>query len=114
MTECHFIAANMLETYALYQIPHGRTFVVECRACGMMKEIDRASLDRVSSLMSLKELSPASAAPCAERRTRGLWLEMEWGKGLMPDWLAFTIMALGVFFAVAAAAGNLARLIGWI
>jgi len=32
----------------------------------------------------------------------------------MPDWLAFTIMALALFFAVAAAAGHLARMIGWI
>ena len=32
----------------------------------------------------------------------------------MPEWLAFTIMVLAVFFAVAAAAGRLAKLIGWI
>lgn len=71
MTERHFIPANMLERYALYQIPHGRTFVVECRACGVMKEIDRASLDRVSPLMSLKELSPRFRCTlCGEKNAR--------------------------------------------
>jgi hypothetical protein len=36
--------------------PHG-PIVVECRACGVMKEIGRQVLDRLPSMMSLKELS---------------------------------------------------------
>lgn len=58
MSERHFIPANLLETYALYQIPYGRTFVVECQSCKAMREIDRAALDRLPQMASLKELSP--------------------------------------------------------
>jgi len=71
MTKRHFIPATLLEIYALYQIPHGRTFVIECRSCRVMKEIDRASLDRVSSLISLKELSPRFRCTlCGEKNAR--------------------------------------------
>lgn len=71
MPDRQFISASLLETYALYQIPYGRTFVIKCLACGVIKEIDRAALDRLSALKSLKELSPRfRCKSCGEKKAR--------------------------------------------
>jgi Zn finger protein HypA/HybF involved in hydrogenase expression len=71
MPERHFIPASLLETYALYQIPYGRTFVIKCQSCGVLKEIDRRSLDKLPQMASLKELSPRFLCTlCGEKNAR--------------------------------------------
>ncbi|MCF6370708.1 hypothetical protein [Rhizobium halophilum] len=58
MPERRFLPTPLLAGYALYQIPYHCQFAIECRSCGVLKDMPREDLNQVSKDMSLKELSP--------------------------------------------------------
>lgn len=71
MHERRFIPTPLLQTYALYQIPHHVYFVIECLSCGVVKDIAREYLEQAGAYNSLNELSPRFRCTlCGERDAR--------------------------------------------
>lgn len=81
MHERRFIPAPLLQTYALYQIPHHAYFAIECLICGAVKDIAREYLEKAGAYSSLKDLSPRFRCTlCGERNARimaGGWVERQ-------------------------------------
>jgi len=66
-----FIPTPLLQTYALYQIPHHVYFAIGCLSCGVVKDIAREYLEQAGAYNSLKELSPRFLCTlCGERDAR--------------------------------------------
>jgi len=69
--ERRFIPTPLLQTYALYRIPHHVSFAIECLSCGVVKDIARQYLEHACAHNSLKELSPRFRCTlCGERDAR--------------------------------------------
>lgn len=81
MPERRFLSTEGLQGYALYQIPYHRQFLIECRSCGVQKEMSRDHLEQANERLSLTEMAPRfRCALCGEKTAvimAGSWETIE-------------------------------------
>jgi len=79
MHERRFIPTPLLQTYALYQVPHHVYFAIECMSCGVVKDIAREYLEQAGAYSRLKELSPRfRCTSCGQKNAR--IMAGDWGR----------------------------------